>query len=147
MINSSGNNIARCEECGKLYEVLPGATLCSHCRHSRKTADETLHEAVERLARELQVHPGVSTEDDLLVPPPPPMCVRCTRHPQLQDSEFCLSCQIELVNDLGQAAYDLFEQVQRPPAPPYVSLRDTIGEKRRRTASSRVQLVVTPRLR
>lgn len=140
-------NIARCEECGKLYEAQTGTTLCSHCRHGRKTNDEILHEAVERLSQELFTYPGLSTEEDLLIPPPPPMCVRCTRHPQLDDSEFCLSCQMDLVNDLGHAVYDLFEQVQRPPAPPHVSLRDTLGEKRSRTTTSRVRLVVTPRLR
>lgn len=114
-----------CESCGKLIASGTGERLCRACR-----------------AENLAVPPAMQTPATAEVGEVP--CVRCRRHIAMEDSHFCLGCQLELVNALGDAAEELFRTP--PPAPlpmvsSTVSLMHDLEEKRDRTATSHIRVV------
>lgn len=127
-----------CQSCGKLIASGTAEHLCRACRdalHGRKR--ET---PAPKLEPPLDAAQGPDLE----------LCVRCRRYPILADSEFCLSCNLELVASLGDAAEEVFRHPPEPPKPPVASpasLMSDIDEKRDRTATSHMRMVGGARLK
>lgn len=142
-------DIAQCAQCGKLYQAVPGRTLCRSCLEASETKEMAeqlsaelpagleprLREKAMRLLKLLQ-------EEETPEVQLPPQCVRCRQRPAIEDHDFCLACTLELYESLGAAMRELFPRIQYVPArkssPSAVSLA---SEKLSRIRSGRVNPV------
>ncbi len=123
--------MARCIDCGKLYQVRDETAgrsqsdLCRLCARERgeealfqaMDPDAALREKTERLMalfndRTKTVARTPRQAEGLLLPPVGPLCSRCKKHEPIEDSDFCLSCHLELDNVLGAASRDLLSRVE-----------------------------------
>ena len=132
--------MTNCQTCGKLMASGTGELECRACRAEARAAAIALA-AVDA--------PPVEPEAEVQVIIEAPPCVRCRKHSAMDDSHFCLGCQLELVNSLGDAAEELF-RTPPPPLPPIsspASLMRDLEEKRQRTATSHMSVVGGTRLR
>jgi hypothetical protein len=132
--------MTNCDTCGKLMASGTGELQCRACRAEARAAAKAL--AVEYAV-------AVEAEPEVPVVIEAPPCVRCRKHDAMEDSHFCLGCQLELVNSLGDAAEELF-RTPPPPLPPIsspASLMRDVEEKRQRTATSHMNVVGGTRLR
>ncbi len=130
--------MTNCQTCGKLMASGTGELLCRACR-AEANALANSHNAAPI--------PEPEPEVQVIIEAPP--CVRCRKHDAMEDSHFCLGCQLELVNSLGDAAEELF-RTPPPPLPPVsspVTLMRDVEEKRQRTATSHMNVVGGTRLR
>lgn len=146
--------IARCEECGKLFQREPGRRLCSECAPPPLVKSAPVRRMLEPVEREL-VHDlarstGLSKkaiEESIRLSPGRgsvlqggPVCVRCRMRPPMDDNDFCVYCQLDLYRTLGDAANDLFNRMEilepEPEGP--ASVISAYEEKRRRTATSHI---------
>lgn len=118
-----------CHVCGKLIASGTGEIACRACRMA------ALNEAVES-----QEEVPVTEVDQQPEVYPPEKCVRCRRNEAMEDSEFCVGCQLELVSALGDAAEAIF-RIPPQPLPSPVSLRSELEEKRERTGTRRLRVV------
>lgn len=132
--------MTNCQTCGKLMASGTGELECRTCRAEAR-----------RMAAALAASPLPTVEPEpevpVLIEAPP--CVRCRKRDAMEDSHFCLGCQLELVNSLGDAAEELF-RTPPPPLPPVsssASLMHDLEEKRRRTATSHMNVVGGTKLR
>lgn len=122
--------MSRCMECGKLFEVREGdekrkyADLCRSCARERGEValveamdpEAELREKTERLMalfneRGRGVTRG-ARQAEAMLPPLGPVCSRCKKREAIEDSDFCLSCHLELDNVLGAASRDLLSRVE-----------------------------------
>ena len=131
-------DIAQCEECGKLFRLVPGRKCCSACMQEMGLAPPVVQEAPFEHSRQ-------ETEEE----PSGPPCVRCRLRPIVEDTEFCLYCHIDLYSSLGEAASGLFQRVEvieeaKDMAP---NIMATLEDKRARTATSRINVVGARRLK
>lgn len=132
----------QCQTCGKLMASGTGELQCRTCRA------EAIATA-KALAVEYKISATHQTEIDAPTEIAPPLCVRCRKRDAMDDSHFCLGCQLELVNSLGDAAEELF-RTPPPPLPPVsspASLMHDLEEKRQRTATSHMRVVGGTKLR
>lgn len=130
-----------CETCGKLIQQ--GEGQCYACRRNPESRPERARDMTTPVvARPVDAREVPATaEDDVYRKEP---CVRCRKHAAMVDSDFCLSCQLELLSLLGEAAHELFQTPAPPPKPPVsssVSLMNDVDGKRDRTATSRIRVV------
>lgn len=153
--------IARCVECGRLYEYTPGRRICSECAGLLAQEEAKRPPAPARKRERNKPRPGASRprpQPGQLAGPKPgaseaerefyrlraiPRCTRCNLRPQNGNAQFCLICQTELNANLGEASAELF-----PPMEPLTERRQLIGdvltayeEKRARTPTSHINLV------
>lgn len=137
--------MTNCHVCGKLIASGTAESMCRACRMAaRASAEEIARSYVQVIAEEQEMAPQPIAEPEL------PRCVRCRRHEAIPDSHFCVGCQLELVNSLGDAAEELFRTPPPPPLPPVastVSLMHDLDEKRQRTATSHMRVVGGTKLR
>jgi hypothetical protein len=123
MPDLSARNLARCANCGKLIPLDPERQVCVTC----------------------------AEDQGIPVAPPAPFadlttelaCKRCRMRNRLEDSEFCLNCQVDIVADLGEKARELsvhmetLEEAHEPTSGAYESLQ----AKRRSTPTSHINVV------
>lgn len=129
-----------CDTCGKLIASGMGESQCRACRTEARAAAHALAAGYAAAAEALP-----ETQSVMEAPP----CVRCRKHAAMEDSHFCLGCQLELVSALGDAAEELF-RTPPPPLPPVsspASLMHDLEGKRQRTATSHMSVVGGVRLR
>lgn len=122
--------LARCRECGKLHVPHGETGLCRECQRERGLAEaeaEThapldpnaaLKEKTERLMAlfspaRIAAH-QVSRQADGLHHhiAEGAVCSRCKKHSPISESDFCLSCHLDLDNALGTASRDLLSRVE-----------------------------------
>ena len=98
MTDLAARDLARCRECGKLISLRPGIELCAECQ----------------LEAGLAAADGTQPQDGVPFAnlQPETTCTRFKMRPSLEESEFCLDCQIELVSDLGDQAKELFVKME-----------------------------------
>ena len=128
--------MTNCQSCGKLIASGTAELLCRACRAAARASEEASRTEVPASAPEPVTAPST--------PPREAVCVRCRRHPSIDDSAFCLGCNLELVAALGDAAEEVFREPPAPPAPSVsspASLMSDLEEKRDRTATSRIRVV------
>lgn len=137
--------MTNCHVCGKLIASGTAESMCRTCRmEARASATDIAREYASAIADALELEPQPIAEPEL------PRCVRCRKHEVIPDSHFCVGCQLELVNSLGDAAEELFRTPPPPPLPPVastVSLMQDLDEKRQRTATSHIRVVGGTKLR
>ena len=153
-------DITQCRVCGKLFRTEPHKGLCRECSLELAEAGEII-EAVNDVHEPLHsgnTHRGplddIDPQDtwdtfelpflgDSLV------CVRCNSRPTIQDSDFCLRCQVALSSDLGDAATELFsgsgflDKGKRATS----GLSSAVQEKRDRAPTRRMNPVTVGRLK
>lgn len=135
--------MTHCQSCGKLIASGTGELQCRTCRAETRAAVKALADGYIAAAA---VETPEITPVAPLVPPP---CVRCLKHAAMEESHFCLTCQLELVSSLGDAAEELF-RTPPPPLPPVsspASLMHDLEAKRMRTATSHMRVVGGTKLR
>lgn len=126
----------RCTQCGRLYRAEAGRKLCHHCSgegiphtHAPLDDDPLVPASNKRYAALMAlydaqsegVHAGLIPEsDDSVKTPaistgqvfdPHRECALCEK-PPLKGSEFCLGCQTKLHRDFGDAAHELFTEME-----------------------------------
>lgn len=142
-------NIRRCGHCGKLFRLQQGLSHCLECAASAdEDADaavpsrEELRELGKSLLRD-QNFSEIGGEVDNV-------CVRCKSYPKIEDSEFCLKCQVDLVAELGDAADELFVSMEMLDGQ-YLSaphdVKSAYEEKRLRAPYSRINPISVGRLK
>lgn len=153
-LNDAG--MARCEECGKLFESRGGRPLCRECMqelgeeiiaHANDPESE-LQAKTERLmalfSNGSSTRRGPSQADGLYFAAKSGMCARCKKREPIPDSDFCLACHLDLDNALGTASRDLLSRVELyEPARPRragASVMDVYGDK----ASEKSKNAVVP---
>lgn len=128
MTDLAARDLSRCRECGKLISLRPSIELCSECQ----------------LEAGLAAADGIPFQDGVPFAnlEPETTCTRCKMRSSLEESEFCLDCQIELVSDLGVQAKELFVKMETldNDTGPILSVRDAYAAKRGRTATSRINV-------
>lgn len=135
----------RCDSCGKLIDASKGVTTCRACRDAalvQVSEESPPSDGAEQAKgeREASVDPLVGESP----------CARCRKNRAMVDSEFCLTCQLELLSILGDAAHDLTKAPPPPPKPPVsssVSLMNDLESKRERTATSHLRIVGATKLK
>ncbi len=155
-------DLRQCQECGKLIQLAPGHRLCTACLGPEGGEFGAREEAVGSLLDSVADFAGLKagamplswmlqeTESTLMQLTTKQACGRCNLRPRLQDSEFCLNCQVDLTSDLGDAATDLFYGVGT--SGPAARNRPTgmaiaLEEKRGRAPLGRINPVVVGRLK
>jgi ribosomal protein S14 len=113
MVDLNSRELSRCAECGKLFQLASGKNVCRECAREVKgdhwdketvlRLGDQLREEGEELLRSMQFQDFHGTAEN--------RCVRCSLYPSLEESEFCLKCQVELVADFGDATNDLFDEM------------------------------------
>lgn len=134
----------RCDTCGKLIDASKGVTTCRACRDAAMIQASEDAPPTEEEEREAE---GEELVNPLLGDRP---CARCRKNQAMVDSEFCLTCQLELLSILGDAAHDLTKVPPPPPKPPVsssVSLMRDLEDKRERTATSHLRIVGATKLK
>lgn len=132
--------MTNCDTCGKLMASGTGESQCRACRAESRAA-------AKALAADYAAAVESEPEEPVVIEAPP--CVRCRKYDAMEESHFCLRCQLELVSSLGDAAEELF-RTPPPPLPPIsspASLMRDVEEKRQRTATSHMSVVGGTRLR
>lgn len=127
-----------CQSCGKLIASGTGETLCRACRTEAREAAETAAAPPPAAGPMPEIEVSAAEEVD------PRACVRCRKRHAMEDSDFCVGCQLELISALGDAAEEIFRTPPPPPLPPVASptsLMNDLEEKRERTATSRIRVV------
>jgi len=137
--------MARCDDCGKLFEVRGDAMLCRTCARARgeDVAEEPVDPEVllrEKTERLMALFSAPTREGVRLARQAAPLilsgpaCARCKKRVPIEDSDFCIACHLELDNALGAASRDLLSRVEfiepariRSHGP---SVFDAYGEKR-----------------
>lgn len=138
--------MARCEDCGKLFEPHNELAVCRACARARGEAppepevdaEALLREKTERLMQLFSAPTKSGVRLPRQVERPifieGPVCTRCRKREAIEESDFCLACHLELDNALGAASRDLLSRVEFiEPARRRVqgpSVFDTYGEKR-----------------
>lgn len=156
-------DIAQCTVCGKLFRAEPHKGLCRECSLELGEAGEiievpnTPHPPVQpeqwhRLPLENIQSPDSWDTLELFESPllgDSLVCVRCNSRPTIQDSDFCLRCQVALFSDLGEAATELFDSAGLPRERDRLTsgLADAFEEKRRRAPRRRLSPVTIGRLK
>ena len=156
-------DITQCRVCGKLFRTEPHKGLCRECSLELVEAGDII-EAVTDVHQPLQ--PGDTHRsplehiespeswDTLALSESPLLgdslvCVRCNSRPTIQDSDFCLRCQVALFSDLGDAATELFSGSGFLDEPERMSsgLSSAVEEKRERAPTRRMNPVTVGRLK
>lgn len=154
------SGMARCEDCGKLFEMREGSpspmaqVFCRACARERGEVaivqaidpETLLREKTERLIALFNERGNVAgrapRQVEGLLPPPGPVCVRCRKRATIDESDFCLACHLELDNVLGAASRDLLSRVElyEPPRRRVKgqSVMDSYGEKATEAAKNAV---------
>lgn len=123
--------LARCRECGKLHEPQADSGLCRECQREQGLAEAEAHaqhdpgtalkEKTERLmalftpariAAHQAPHTPRQAEGLLHHIAEGAVCSRCKKHSPISESDFCLSCHLELDSALGTASRDLLSRVE-----------------------------------
>lgn len=157
--------LTRCVQCGKLFQKEPGKTLCLECAPLTERPSEILQETPRKTPpeppkeldseeRELIQNLSSSTglpskviEESIRAltesenaRAEEAACVRCKKRPPLEEGDLCVYCRLDLYRRLGNAAQDLFDQMEmlEPGETGPSSVISSYENKRRRTAASRI---------
>lgn len=155
--------ISQCTVCGKLFRTEPHKGLCRECSLELAEGGEIIEVANGVRPTPL---PGDSHRPPLeniqspeswdtlelsesLLPWDSLVCVRCNSRPTIQDSDFCLRCQVALFSDLGDAATELFSSAGLPDEHNRLTsgLSAAVEEKRKRAPTRRMNPVTIGRLK
>lgn len=147
-------DLARCEECGKLFGKESGKRLCLECAPPLPTVPGDARRALEpgeramikEFAKLSGFSPAVIEEQVRALPSRGsvleggPACVRCQTRPPMTDNDLCVYCQLDLYRTLGDAAEDLFDRMEvlEPESTGPASVISAYEQKRRRTATSHI---------
>ena len=133
-----------CDVCGKLIDASKGVTTCRSCR------DAAVPQVSEKPAPPEEDKKPVNADEEVDYLAGAGPCIRCRKNRAMVDSEFCLTCQLELLSILNDAAEDITKAPPPPPKPPVssaVSLMRDVEDKRERTATSHIRIVGATKLK
>ena len=153
-----GENIARCSECGRLFEYVPGKRLCADCAAAAAPAPMPKRPTnVPRAGAERprpqpgQLRPmsanASEEERQFYRLRAIPRCVRCAVRPQNGGSQFCLSCQMELNNNLGTLADEIYPMEPAGGGAYATDVLAAVEEKRMRAPTNHINLVGGPMIK
>lgn len=141
-------DLMQCTQCGRLFQVEPGRTYCRRCESLDEMeigADGLPVDLEPSLRGKAQRILDIFREETQLEH----LCVRCRQRPPIEESEFCLTCHIDLNDALGAATHDLFHRMELhetdPAGPP--SVLSMLDEKRDRTRTARLNPVAARHFR
>ena len=158
----SDSDMRRCKECNKLFRAISTETRCHECRGEEvpsASLDAKLDATVEALAFDIAqltgIHQSVLIENlQGGMPPhedlsPEDTCEHCSRKRKLANSDLCLNCRLELLHDVNGAAKAVHKDLLKHQVKQntIASLRQTLEEKRARTATSHINLVAAKKLK
>ena len=148
-------DITQCTQCGRLFQTVPGQALCRRCNvvsEALESEPESPPEGMAELPADLE--PSLHGKALRILAlfheeTTAPSCVRCRARPPIEDSEFCLSCHLELDDALGSATRELFARMELvetdPVGPP--SVLSMLDQKRSRTRTARINPVAARQFR
>lgn len=150
-------DLMRCPRCGRLFGKEPGKTHCLQCSGGAEEGPSTAAKkkfAITQSALYFGMPLDVVREaaGDATDADPKPAashsCVRCGERDSVEGSDFCINCSLDLHQEFGQAALELFSTVGSGEVrAANMSLLATVEDKRARTATSRINPVGTPRIK
>ena len=146
----SNRDMTHCWACGKIIHAAPGRRLCHACAgdlDETNLAPAPEVDALRHRAKQeeliLAVHRRQQEErGESLAQLPTALCIRCHKKAPMEESQFCLPCQVALHAEVREAAQEAEENLQKTRRHQVRSHRidRALAEKRDRTASSRIQV-------
>lgn len=152
LVDTMGDSLPRCPECGRLFGPRGTAVLCASCEAEHTALDPavTPSSGARRLKSSGPIHPVIAAIRDAAASeqtlpsadarPATTVCVRCGKQPVQPESDFCLDCRLTLNRAFGDATDELFAKFpsaeyepQIPRAVKSPDLVSTIREKRSRS--------------
>lgn len=143
-------DMTHCRACGKIIHAAPERRLCHACAGDLDDTNrgpdpevETLRHRAKQEELILAVHRRQQKErgeDPTAIPKS--LCIRCHKKPPMEESQFCLPCQVALHAEVRQAAQEAEEDMQDAQRHQIKSHRieRALESKRERTASRRIQV-------
>ncbi len=155
-------DVSKCPECGKIFSRRHGKQLCSDCAeiagHGSSPAELPPAPLERQRIDEISLLMGLPREEveyvlrvareNGAVLSGGRTCARCRVRSSMSESDLCINCKVELYRSLGEAADDLFDEMEyltEETGSPSVVL--AYREKRERTATSRINPVGAKRLK